>query len=65
MSAELIERLASSGMTLRQAAASIGMSYYQFRKLRDMHKAIAWSLTDAERAGLEAGRRPERYRKAT
>ena len=52
MSAELMANLASSGMTQREAAASIDMPYYQFRNLRSMYPQIRWSLPDKQRGGL-------------
>lgn len=63
MSAELIAQLASSGMTMREAAASEGLTYWQMRKLRDQHKAIPWQssarpLTGAIAAQIRADDRP-------
>ena len=63
MSAELIAQLASSGMTQREAAASIGLPFWQFRLLRDQHKAIPWQssarpLTGAIAAQIRADDRP-------
>ena len=63
MSAELVARLASSGMTMREAAASEGLTYWQMRKLRDQHKAIPWRssarpLTGEIAAQIRADDRP-------
>jgi hypothetical protein len=63
MSRALIIELASAGITLKEAARRAGMSYYQFRMLRDMHLDVPWSMTPAQLRGLAAGRKPERYRK--
>ncbi len=63
MSRELMIELASAGITTKEAAKRAGMNYYQFRMLRDLHRDIPWSVTPARRAGLAAGRTPERYRK--
>jgi hypothetical protein len=54
MSAELIQRLASSGMNMRQAAESQGMPFWKFRKLREMYPEIKWGLSKARRNGLTA-----------
>lgn len=63
MSAELVASLASSGMTLREAAASEGLTYWQMRKLRDQHKEIPWRssarpLTGEIAAQIRADDRP-------
>ena len=65
MSRELMIELASAGITTKEAAKRAGMNYYQFRMLRELHRDIKWPVTPARRAGLAAGRAPERYRKAT
>ena len=57
--------LANAGITTKEAAARAGMTYYQFREFRWLYSDIKWSVTPARRAGLAAGRTPERYRKAT
>lgn len=49
MSRELIERLASSGMNMKQAAASIGMKFHLFRDLREMYMDIPWQPSDRQR----------------
>ena len=63
MSAELVASLASSGMTMREAAASEGLTYWQMRKLRDQHKEIPWRssarpLTGEIAAQIRADDRP-------
>ena len=52
MSRELIEHLASSGMSLREAAESVGMKFYQFRNLRDLHKDVKWQTSEGRKRGL-------------
>lgn len=54
MSRELIERLASSGMNMREAAESVGMKFYQFRNLRDLHKDVKWQTSNGRKKGLAA-----------
>ena len=65
MSRELMIELANAGITTKEAAKRAGMNYYQFRMMRELYRDIKWSVTPARRAGLAAGRTPERYRKAT
>ena len=55
MSRALMIELASAGITTKEAAKRAGMSYYQFRMLRDLHRDIKWSVTPARLAGLELG----------
>ena len=55
MSADLMRELASMGITTKEAAKVAGMSYYQFRMLRELYRDIKWPPTPARLAGLELG----------
>ncbi|MBX9915170.1 MAG: hypothetical protein K2Y25_14850 [Pseudomonadaceae bacterium] len=54
MSAELMQELASLGISTKEAAQRAGMTYHTFRTFRLLHPEIKWPLTPAAREGLKA-----------
>ena len=55
MSADLIASLASSGMTIREAAASCGLPFSKFKDMRAQYKHIKWRTPDSQIKGLARG----------
>lgn len=56
MSADLLRELAGLGISTREAAKRIGLTFWSFRELRASHPEIKWPMSNAKRASLEAGR---------
>jgi hypothetical protein len=55
MSADLLKELAALGISTREAAKRIDMSFWSFRVLRSEHPDIAWPMSHAKRATLKRG----------